>query len=295
MSFVKMSSTTPWGKGPWWMLIAQVAETVEPVHERAKAYLIETEEAVRFDESGLRVRGKLNWIFSVSTERVTCYHVDPKRGQEGMDRAGILPQRKGPCVHDDRKAYFSYREAEHASCNAHHLRELVFLQERYPQEWEAEMAQHLVTIKQAVEAAMTKGLTRLTEQQIADFEARYDELAEQGLALNPVPERPTGRRGKIKEPPPENLLDRLRDHKPAVLAFMYEFKVPFDNNLAERDIRMVKLKQKISGCFRSEEGAKVFCLICGCLSTTQKNDVGALEALRMALCGSPFVPDFLKA
>lgn len=272
---------------------AQVAETVEPVNDQAKEYLIQTEEAVRFDESGLRVKGKLNWIFSASTEKVTCYHVDAKRGQEGMERAGILPRRKGRCVHDDWKPYFSYREAEHASCNAHHLRELAFLQERYPQEWEAEMAQHLVTIKQAVEEAMTQGLTGLAQQQITRFEARYDELIQQGLALNPVPEKPPGKRGRVKQPPPKNLLDRLRDHKPAVLAFMYDFKVPFDNNLAERDIRMVKLKQKISGCFRSEEGAKVFCLIRGYLSTAQKNGVSALDALRMAMCGSPFVPDFL--
>jgi transposase len=274
---------------------AQVAETVEPINERAKQHLIETDDTVHFDESGLRVNQKLNWIHSASTKWVTCYHVDPKRGQAGIDRAGILPKRTGNSMHDDWTPYYSYSDAQHNSCNAHHLRELDFLQERYPQEWEGEMAKHLVTIKEVVEEAVAQGLTCLTAEQITAFEARYDELVEQGLALNPVPERPPGRRGKIKQPPPKNLLDRLRDHKPAVLAFMYDFKVPFDNNLAERDIRMVKLKQKISGCFRSEEGAKVFCLIRGYLSTAQKNGVAALEALKIAMCSSPFVPDFLPA
>jgi len=283
------------GEGTIVQANAQVAETVEPVEERVKQHLIETEETVRFDESGLRVQGKLNWIFSASTEQVTCYHVDPKRGREGIDRAGILPKRTGPSMHDDWKPYYSYPDAQHASCNAHHLRELDFLQERYPQEWEGQMREHLITIKEAVAEAVAQGRTGLTAEQLTAFEARYDELLEQGFALNPLPERPPGRRGKLKQPPPKNLLDRLRDHKPAVLAFMYDFKVPFDNNLAERDIRMVKLKQKISGCFRSEEGAKVFCLIRGYLSTARKNGVGALEALKMALCGSPYVPACLPA
>jgi transposase len=273
----------------------QVAEAVEPVNERAKQHLIETEETVCFDESGLKGNKHLNWVFSASTEKVTCYHVDPKRGQEGMDRAGILPKRTGPSMHDDWKPYYRYQELQHASCNAHHLRELDFLQERYPQPWEGEMVKHLLTIKKAVEQAIEQGLTGFSIEQLTAFEARYDGLVEQGLALNPLAERPPGRRGKIKQPPPKNLLDRLRDHKSAVLAFMYDFKVPFDNNLAERDIRMVKLKQKISGCFRSDEGAKVFCLIRGYLSTAQKNGVGALEALKMAMCGSPFIPNCLPA
>jgi transposase len=274
---------------------AQVAEIVEPVNQRTQQHLSETEETVHFDESGLRVKGKLNWIHSASTQRVTCYHIDPKRGQEGIDRAGVLPKRTGNSMHDDWKPYYTYPDAQHDACNAHHLRELAFLQERYPQAWEGEMAKHLVTIKEAVEEALAQGRDGLTVEQITAFEARYDELVEQGLGLNPLPERPRGKRGKLKQPPPKNLLDRLRDHKQAVLAFMYDFKVPFDNNLAERDIRMVKLKQKISGCFRSEDGAQVFCLIRGYLSTAQKNGVSALEALKMAMCGSPYVPDFLPA
>jgi len=274
---------------------ARVAETVQSVQERVRQHLIETDETVHFDESGLRVQGKLYWIHSASTERVTCYHVDPKRGQEGINRAGILPKRSGNSMHDDWKPYYTYTNARHDACNAHHLRELDFLQERYPQDWEGELVKHLLAIKQAVEEAVAQGLTGLNDQQLITFETRYDELVEQGLALNPLPERPPGKRGRLKQPPPKNLLDRLRDHKQAVLAFMYDFKVPFDNNLAERDIRMVKLKQKISGCFRSDEGAKVFCLLRGYLSTARKNGVSALEALKLAMCGPPFIPDFLTA
>jgi transposase len=281
------------GEGTMVAANAQVAETIQPVNEQAKQHLSETEETVHFDESGMRVQGQLHWVHSASTERVTCYHVDPKRGQEGIDRAGILPKRRGNSMHDDWKPYYAYPDALHDACNAHHLRELAFLQERYPQAWEGQMAEHLLLVKAAVAAALAQGRTCLTLEQLICFETRYDELVEQGLSLNPLPERPPGQRGKLKQPPPKNLLDRLRDHKRAVLAFMYDFKVPFDNNLAERDIRMVKLKQKISGCFRSKDGASVFCLIRGYLSTAQKNGVSALDALKMAMSGSPYVPDFL--
>ena len=282
----------PVGEGTIVLANAQVAGQVEPVNEQAKQHLIETEETVHFDESGLRVAQKLYWVHSASTARVTCYHIDPKRGHDGIERAGILPQRTGVSLHDDWPAYYGYTEAAHAACNSHHLRELTFLEERYPQAWEADLAKLLDEIKQAVAVAQAAGLTELTATQMTAFETRYTELIEQGLQLNPVPDKPPGKRGKVKQPPPKNLLDRLKNHQCAVLAFMYDFKVPFDNNQAERDIRMVKLKQKISGCFRSEEGARVFGLIRGYLSTAQKNGVGALAALRLALTGSPFVPDF---
>ena len=273
----------------------QASQLVEPVNARIKEYLIATDETVHFDETGLRVEQSNHWVHSASTQRATNYHLDKKRGTVGIDNAGILPKRTGKCVHDDWAAYYTYQNADHSSCNTHHLREFAFLQERYPQDWENAMVEHLLFIKKTVAEAVARGQPCLPPEQLIAFEARYDELVAQGLACNPVPERLPGQRGKLKQPPPKNLLDRLRDHKMAVLAFMYDFKVPFDNNLAERDIRMVKLKQKISGCFRSEEGAKVFCSLRSYLSTARKNGLSAFEALKLAMRRSPYAPNFLPA
>jgi len=273
----------------------QAKRVVEPVNQRIKQYLVETDEVVHFDESSLRVKQDNYWVHSAGTEHATNYHLDEKRGTVGIDHAGILPHRIGKSVHDDWSAYYTYQDADHASCNAHHLREFTFLQERYPQDWEGAMVDLLLSIKKTVDEAVTQGQACLPQEQVIAFEIRYNELVQQDLALNPVPERLPGQRGKLKQTPPKNLLDRLRDHKAAVLAFMYDFKVPFDNNLAERDIRMVKLKQKISGCFRSEEGGKTFCAIRGYLSTARKNGFRAFAALKLVMRGSPYIPDFLPA
>lgn len=271
----------------------QVVSAVAPVNRCIQAYLILTPDTVGFDESGVRVANQLDWVFTAGTDRATYYHVGPKRGREGIERTGILPKRSGKSLHDDWKPYYTYPQADHCACNAHHLRELVFLLEQYPQSWEEGMAQLLLTIKHTVEAAQAQGATCLIPEQLQDFEAQYDALVAEGLALNPLPEKPEGKRGRPKQTPPKNLLDRLKEHKTAVLALMTDFNVPFDNNRSERDIRMVKLKEKISGCFRSVDGANDFAAIRGYLSTARKNMVGAWEALKLAMRGTPYTPDFL--
>lgn len=241
------------------------------------------------------INGILNWLHNASTPRLTYYAMHPKRGSAAMNAIGILPRLKGRAVHDDLAAYFLY-ELEHALCNAHHLRTLLFLLERYPQKWIDPLKDLLLKIKAKVETAKEKGQTSLSVRQRNLFYKAYDQLIAQGLRVNPPPNekyRKPGQRGRLKQTPARNLLLRLREHRASVLAFMEDFNVPFDNNQAERDLRMMKVKQKVSGGFRSIEGAQNFCQIRAYLSTVRKNGIKALAALRLAFAGSPFLPDFV--
>lgn len=277
--------------------VAEAAQKVTPVVEQVKEYLIRTEEAVHFDETGMHVGG-LKWLHSASTALATFFAIHAKRGRAAMDEIGILPKRTGWCIHDYWKAYLQYWQARHGLCGAHLLRELISLVENYLQVWAQAMINLLIEIKKAVESAKASGEQALSSEQLSDFRTRYDQIVTEGLAANPVQQRTgeqVGKRGRIKQTPARNLLDRLRDHPDKVLAFMYDFKVPFDNNLAERDIRMAKLKEKISGCFRSDSGSFAFCQVRSYISTAHKNGQPILNAIYLALTGSPFAPAFLAA
>ena len=265
-----------------------VAPSTEAVKEQLKS-----SQVLHLDESGVRVLGKLHWLHVTSTDRLTHYGIHGKRGQEALEAIGLLADFQGRAVHDHWTPYFQY-DCAHALCNAHHLRELHYIEKQYQQPWASSMANLLCSIKKTVEETKASA-DHLAALQIKSFERKYDQLLAEGLAANPdlPPTPPAGapkKRGRPKRSPPLNLLIRLRDFKPQVLAFMVDFRVPFDNNQAERDVRMVKVQQKVSGCFRTLEGAQRFGRIRGYISTARKNAKNVFEAIGDALDGKPFIP-----
>jgi transposase len=262
--------------------------------------LQDTEEAIKagirqarvghFDETGLRVGEKGMWVHVGSTTKLTHYAVHQKRGSLATKEIGILPSFRGVAVHDGLTAYGAYEQCKHALCNAHHLRELTFIEEEHEQQWAGQMKALLMEIEEAVREEAARGGKRLASETIRDFERRYQRVLKAGLAANPPPKR-TGKRGRPKQSKGKNLVDRLDKHRGAVLRFMHDFGVPFDNNQAERDLRMIKVRQKISGCFRTEEGASAFLRIRGYISTVKKQGENVLAALESIFVGEPFIPN----
>lgn len=269
------------------------------IHECA-AGLSETEAQIKqalrhapvghFDETGLYVAGRRQWLHVASTSLLTHYGTHPQRGAAATTAIGILPAFAGRALHDAFSSYFHYACA-HGLCNAHHLRELTFVHEQMQQAWAGEMKDLLLTIKQAVAAAVVTGANSLPVTQQRKFARAYDRLLTAGLRLpENKPPPPSGKRGRTKQSKAKNLLDRLGQYKSETLAFMYDFAVPFDNNQAERDLRMMKVQQKISGCFRSAGGAQAFCRIRSYISSIKKQGRHVLSALCSVFAGQPLSP-----
>lgn len=281
-----------YGQSPSEAVILQandlLADNIQPSLASIKQQLIQAAVA-HFDESGLRVEKELHWLHVASTPELTHYHAHRRRGQEGMEVGGILPAFRGKGVHDHLPAYLQFDNSQHCFCNAHHLRELQFVTEQYQQSWATDLAQLLLEIKAEVATTPAPAMS-LPLDRLAYYEAEYDKLIDKGLAAYPPPANPLPKkRGRPKQPPPKNLLDRLHKHKSGVLAFMYDFAVPFDNNLAERDVRMIKVKQKVSGAFRTKYGADTFCAVRSYISTARKQGLNAIDALYGAFIGNPFI------
>ncbi|MDQ3700425.1 MAG: IS66 family transposase [Chloroflexota bacterium] len=253
-----------------------------------------------FDETGVRVNGHREWLHVASTPTLTHYGVHPKRGRAATDAIGILPAFTGTATHDAWAPYLTYDACAHALCNAHLLRELIFLYEQDHQAWADELATLLVTAKDLADTARVAGRAGLDEGVRATIEAHYDHLLDQGTAANPSvappPTRATAapKRGRPKHTKAQNLLHRLTTRRTAVLAFVHDLRVPFDNNQAERDLRMMKVQQKISGGFRSPDGAAIFARLRGYLSTLRKQGLPVLDALRATLAGAPLMPNLAR-
>jgi transposase len=264
-----------------------LAETAARIREALRQATV-----VGFDETGVRIDGKLQWWHTASTPELTQYHVHPRRGREGIEAGEILPDFAGRAIHDGWGSYAAYG-CEHGLCNAHHLRELTYLVEREGQEWAQELIDVLVLAHRRVEEAREQGARELDAVTRATIEEEYRRLVQAGWEANPAVAEPTGEapaRGRKAQSKARNLLTRLERGERATLAFVHDFDVPFDNNQAERDLRMMKVQQKISGGFRSEEGAQCFGRIRGYLATMRKQAQPMLAAIEHVFCGHPIVP-----
>lgn len=243
---------------------------------------------VHADETGINIGGKGYWLHNASNSDFTYFYPHCKRGGEALDEIGILPAFRGVLCHDHWKAYYKYG-GSHALCNAHHLRELERALEQDKQQWAATMIALLKEINNAVHDA--DGCLAHFDSEL--YRTRYRDLLSEAEKECPAPDESerNGRRGRLARSKARNLLERLRDFECDVLRFMVEKEVPFSNNQAENDLRMTKVQQKISGCFRSWDGAKIFCRIRSYLSTCRKQGVTASEALRLLFDGES--PQFM--
>jgi transposase len=262
--------------------------------QRVKAAIREAP-VVGADETGLRVAGRGGWVHVARTDALTHFAYDSRRGVEAMREVGILPQFTGTLVRDGYLSYTRFEGCRHSLCNAHLLRELVFVGESDPAQevWTKPLAKLLLEIKEATAAAVAEGRGQLSEKAQSTYLARYDRLVKRADKLNPQPSAGGDAMGdspKKKRPPlsPERrLINRLSRRRDEVLRFMTDLAVPFTNNGAERDLRMVKVQQKIGGCFRTEQGARDFCRVRGYLSTARKQGHPLLSALERVLSGKP--------
>jgi transposase len=275
--------------------------TLVKMYEKLYAQLENTELDIRkdllqsavnnCDETSMYMNGKTYWLHVFSNATATGYFIHPKRGIQAMNAMNMLPQYQGIAVHDHYLSYFTYEHIKHALCNAHHIRELRSIAEDYNQPWCKQMRQFLLEVNTTVWNYKEAGKTELPPEMLKKFSDTYDSILDLAQSQIPsiTPTQNSKKRGRIKQHPAKNLLDRLSRRKKETLLFMIDFRVPFTNNQAERDIRMAKLKQKTSGCFRSKEGADRFCRIRSFISTSRKRNINVIHALEDSARGQPAI------
>ena len=265
--------------------LERCAAGVTGVVEAIKQALIDARLA-HFDETGARVGGRLHWLHTAGTPTLTHYAIHTKRGRAAHADIGILPAFRGTACHDAYESYFGYA-CDHALCNAHSVRELTGVLEATGQVWANDLANLLRQIYHR-----KKELGALSEEERAAYRRQYDQLVRVGRQANPIDLaafRAAGT-GRIKRSAAQRLLLRLAEHADDYLRFMTDPAIPFDNNQAERDLRMMKVQQKVSGCFRTAEGAKTFCLMRSYTSTIRKQGGDVVEALTSVFQGQPVYP-----
>jgi len=270
--------------GTLYAILKRCHQSLKPFENSLKEALSH-QKVLHGDETGLNVQSVLHWVHVLSSSKFSFFLPHAKRGKEAMDTMAVLPTFTGILMHDHWSSYHRFEQITHVFCNAHILRELQYVIDFEKAEW-AERLQHLF---QDMIVAKKHANGHLSPQQIEQFVQTYESILQDAYQYYPPPDR-KAKRGRIKQPKGKNLLDRLSKYQEGHLLFLHDPDVPFTNNQAERDLRMIKVKEKISGCFASMEGAQVFCRIRSYISTLKKNDMPLLQGLANALMGDCFMP-----
>jgi transposase len=270
---------------------AQILQpTVQAIGQAAVASAV-----LHADETGLRVHKTLHWLHVLATDTLTWMGVHSKRGAEAFEKLALLDQFKGTLVHDGWMPYKAL-QCQHALCNAHHLRELTYLFEQQGQAWAGDMiellthANHTDNVNCA-QSTLPNYRSQAYQRQVSDLRDLYEAILDMGQSQNPLSPA-TGKRGRLKQSKAANLIARLRHYSDDVWRFMTQADVPFTNNLAEQTVRMPKVKQKVSGCFRTLQGAQAYCVIRSYCTTMHKQGVNVFAALVATLKGEPLQPSF---
>lgn len=262
-------------------LSSATKDAVQQIRERVSCLRV-----LNCDETGLRVNGSLHWLHCLCNEKWSYLVLHKKRGRKAMDEIDILPEFHNTMVHDFWKPYYKYSQAVHGICNAHIMRELVYAQEQKHQNWAKSMQDLLIEIHESRNILMSQKETGFQALVLEAYHVRYDAIVQLGIADNIPPQKPKGKRGRVGKGKILCLLERLRDYKEDILRFAADWTVPFTNNEAERTIRFSKVKQKVSGCFRTEKGAQDYMRIMSFVSTARKHGMSYFEAVRAALEGN---------
>ena len=265
--------------------IKQLSISTKDAVEKIREYVSKLQ-VIHCDETGLRVQNSLKWMHCVCNENLSYFNLHDKRGHTAMKEMGILPEYHNIMIHDFWKSYFRIEAATHGICCAHLQRELVYADEQMKQSWAKPLHNLLSEILHRRKELEALGETGFAPDEWSGFSARYDNLLQQGFCENPIPEKVKGKRGRPGKGKMICLLERFRDYKADILRFATNWNVPFTNNEAERSIRFSKVKLKVSGCFRTEDGAKDYMQIMSYISSCRKHGIGYFEAVRTALAGS---------
>lgn len=269
-------------------LTQRCAKELRPFEQEVKEALLHSA-LLYCDETSLRCCSQTHWLHVAATENYTLYCVHPKRGAKALQDMGILEQYKGVTMHDYWQAYLEYA-CEHVFCHAHHLRDLTFCMEAENSHWAKEMKALLLQVKQSVEEERLKGEGALSVGQFAKYQQHYWQIMQRGASEHPQPQKQQDLPGRTAKSKSRNLWERFCEHADELLRFALDFTIPFSNNVAEQALRMMKVKQKIAGCFRSMQGAASFARIRSHVDTLRKQGRSILEDLKKAMEGTPWMP-----